>query len=295
VNPSPAGEPAPPDLRDGLAIDISRLGRQRPLTADEERRLAWAVRSGDRRAAACLVEANLDLVVSVARRYASCGVPFMDLVQEGHMGLMEAVDGYDPVRNGRFSAYASWCIRQAVRQAAVEEGRVVRIPPATARAIERLRRAFAALTEVLDREPATAELAKEMDTPPLRVSRLLRLARPLLPLDAVGGDGDGDPPHEIRTPAPRFRGDPGDGASSSDELVVAALRVDLYAMLARLTARERRVLQLRFGLVDDHRCSMDEIGRRLGLSRERVRQVERGALCKLRIATDAARLAGYLD
>jgi RNA polymerase primary sigma factor len=277
VNPSPAGEPAPPDLRDGLAIDVARLGRQRPLTADEERRLTWAVRSGDRRAAACLVEANLSLVVSVARRYASCGVPFMDLVQEGHIGLMEAVDGYDPVRDGRFSTYASWCIRQAVRRAAVEEGRVVRIPPATARAIEGLRRAFAALTEVLDREPIAAELAKEMDTTTLRVSRLLRLARPLLPLDAVGGDIDGA------------------GGSASDELVVAALRVDLYAMLARLNARERRVLQLRFGLVDHRRCSLEEIGRRLGLSRERVRQVERGALCKLRIATDAARLAGYLD
>jgi RNA polymerase primary sigma factor len=275
VNPSLGGEPAPPDIQDGLAAYMTELGRHPLLDQDEELRLAWAVRSGDRRAAVRLVEANLRLVVAIARRYASCGVPFLDLVQEGNIGLLQAVDGFDPARGCRFSTYAYWCIRHAVRQAAAHQGRLIRIPPATAEAMDRLRRAAAQLAQVLGREPAAQELAEELGTTVERVTRLVRLSRPAVSLDGV----------EPEQP----------GASPADEVVLAALRVDLYAMLARLTARERRVLRLRFGLVDGRRCSLEEIGRRLGVSRERVRQIQKEALTRLRSATEAPRLAGYLD
>jgi RNA polymerase primary sigma factor len=275
ANPSLGGEPAPPEIQDGLTAYMNELGRHPLLDPDEEVQLAWAVQAGDRRAAVRLVEANLRLVVAIARRYASCGVPFLDLVQEGNIGLLQAVDGFDPARRCRFSTYAYWCIRHAVRRAAAEQGRLIRVPPATAEAMDRLRRAADRLAQVLGREPATRELADELGTTAERVDRLSRLARPALPLDGL----------EPAQP----------GASLADEVVLAALRVDLYAMLARLNARERRVLRLRFGLVDGHRCSLEEIGRRLGLSRERIRQIEKEALARLREATDAPRLAGYLD
>jgi RNA polymerase primary sigma factor len=275
ANPSLGGEPAPTEIHDGLAAYMSELGRHPLLDPDDELRLAWAVQAGDRRAAVQLVEANLRLVVAIARRYASCGVPFLDLVQEGNIGLLQAVDGFDPARGCRFSTYAYWSIRNAVRQAAAEQGRLIRVPPATAEAMDRLRRAADRLAQVLGREPASAELADELCTTVERVDRLSRLSRPALPLDGM----------EPEQP----------GVSPADEVVLAALRVDLYAMLARLNARERRVLRLRFGLVDGRRCSLEEIGRRLGLSRERIRQIEKEALIRLRQAADAPRLAGYLD
>jgi RNA polymerase primary sigma factor len=270
VNPSLGGEPAPSDTRDGLSVYVSELGRHRLLAPDEELRLSWAARAGDRRAAARLVESNLPLVIAVARRYATGGVAFLDLVQEANIGLMQAVEGFDPGRRCRFSTYAHSCVDQAVRRAAADQGRLVRIPPATAEAMDRLRRAADRLTQALGRAVTAEELASEVGTTTQRVRRLERLARPR---------------SQAANPDPGL-------TAAEDEMVLAALRIDLYAMLARLTARERRVLRLRYGLVDGRRCSLDEIGRRLGLSRERIRQIDREALHKVRQATGALGLTG---
>ena len=275
VNPSLGGEPAPPHSPDGPAVRTTDPGRQLLLAPDEELRLAWAARAGDRRAAVLLIEANLRLVVTIARRYKGCGVPFLDLVQEGNVGLLHALDGFDPAHGGRFSTFAFWCIRHAVRQAAADQRRLVRIPPATAEAVDRLRRAAGWLAQVLGREPAAGELAQELGTTAERAARLMRLSGPALPADGMDG-------------APQ-------GVSPPDEAVLVALRVDLYAVLARLSARERRVLRLRFGLVDGRRCSPQEIAHRLGLTCERVRQIETEALARLRHAASAPGPDGSRD
>jgi RNA polymerase primary sigma factor len=277
VYPARGGEYAPADLQDGLAVSPGEVGWCPLLSPAEELRLARAARAGDRRAAARLVEANLRLVVEAARRYADRGVPFLDLVHEGNVGLLRAVREFDPLFGRPFPAFASERVAETVRRAAAERGGLIRVPAATLEATERLRQAAVRLGRVLGREPTDQELALELDTSPRRIARLVRLSRPPLALQDLEGrprvaeDGDTSPP---------------------DDVVVAALRVDLHAMVANLTARERRVLQLRFGLVDGRRCSVEEVSRRLGVTRERVRQIERLALAKLRPATDPSRMAG---
>ena len=216
------GGTGPSASQHGVAICLRELGGTRPLTRDEETRLAEAVRAGDRQAAIQLVEANLRLVVSVARRYQDRGVPFIDLVQEGNLGLVRAVRGFDLSRGCRFATYAYWCIRQAVRDAVAERGRLVPVPSAT------------------------------------RLVTLRRLAEPL------------DSPEE-RMPPP-------------DDVVLDWLRIDLHAILLVLTPRERRVLQLRYGLLDGRPLTQEEIGRRLGITRQRVCQIEKLALARLRSA-----------
>jgi len=274
VYPSLGGEPVQADLQDELAALQGDMAWCPLLPPDEELRLARAVRAGDRRAAARLVEANLRLVVAVARRYAGRGVPFLDLVQEGNVGLLRAVEEFDPAFGRSFSSYARARIRDAVLQASAELGGLIRVPAATADAIERLRRATGRLEPVLGREPTDEELAMELATEPRRVARLIRLSRPPLAFQDLEG-------------RPRVAEAGADALP--DDLVLAALRVDLHAMLARLSARERRLLHLRFGLADGRRCSLEEVSRRLGVPRERVRQLERLALAKLRQATDEAK------
>lgn len=277
VHPSPGGEYARSDAQVGPAVDAGQVAWRPLLSPDRERRLMRAALAGDRRAAVCLVEASLPLVVSVARQYADRGVPFLDLVQEGSAGLMRALEEFDPRGRCGFSTYALWRVRRAVQQAAVERGGLIRVPAATVEAVERLRRAAARLGRVLGREPTDEELALEVGTTPRRVARLVRLSRPPLALQ----DLDGRP--RVAEEWTEF---------PPDDVVLASLRVDLHAMLATLTARERRVLHLRLGLLDGRRCSLEEVGRRLGLAPDRTGELERLALAKLRRASAAAGRAG---
>ncbi len=282
-----AGMRGASELEDGVATYLREMGRRRLLTRDEEIRLAERVRAGDRQAAARLVEANLRLVVSIARRHQDRGVPFMDLVQEGNLGLMQAADGFDPSRGCRFSTYAYWCIRQAVRSAVAEQGRLVPMPAATLEAINRLVRVGQRLAQELAREPTDEELALELNTTTRRLAALRRLAQPPVSLELPADDGGAGSLLDLVVDRDR--------SLPPDDVVLDRLRVDVHAILAILTPRQRRVLQLRYGLLDGRMRTQEETGRRLGVTRQRICQIEKLALARLRVASGERALAGYLD
>ena len=292
-NGAPHGDEPDPSRRDlhqrenGVADYLREMDGRRLLTRDEELRLAEAVRAGDRQAAVSLVEANLRLVVSIARRYRNRGVPFMDLIQEGNLGLMRAVEGFDLSRGCRFATYAYWCVRGAIRDTVAEQGWLAPMPPATLDAIDRLAAADRRLTLELGREPTDQELALELGTSTGRLTTLRRLASPPVPPDLETGERGGGPFDLLADADLR--------ALPPDHVVMERMRIDLHAILAVLRPRERRVLQLRYGLVDGQRRTQEEIGRRLGLSRQRICQIEKLALAKLRYASGRHALSGYLD
>jgi RNA polymerase primary sigma factor len=269
--------------RGGAEAHLREPGGRPPLTREEEVRLAEAARLGDRQAAVSLVEANLRLAIAVARRYRDRGVPFMDLVQEGNLGLMRAVDGFDPSRDRDFATYAYWCVREAVRETVARRGWLVPMPSATLDAIDRLARVDRRLTLELGREPTGEEMALELGMGTRRLATLRRLASPPVSLELEPGGGPLD-----------ATGD-GDGPLPPDDLLLEGMRVDVHAILAVLRPRERRVLQLRYGLMDGRRRTPEEIGRRLGLTRQRICQIERLALEKVRRAGGRTSLAGNLD
>jgi len=272
---------------DAVRSYLSEIGRVALLSAEEEVALAKRAERGDAEAKARLIEANLRLVVSVAKRYLGRGLSLLDLIQEGNLGLMHAVEKFDYRRGLKYSTYATWWIRQAVTRALADQARTIRLPVHMAEIINRLIRVQRDLLQELGREPTAEEIAAEMGSSPRKVREILKIGQEPLSLESpLGEEGD------LQL---------ADVIVDRDQITpVAAVseimqRAELRRVLGTLPPRERQVIELRFGLSDGHPRTLDEVGAQLGVTRERVRQIEAKTLAKLKTHHDSQRLQDLLD
>jgi RNA polymerase primary sigma factor len=274
-------------LSDPVRMYLREIGKISLLTADEEVALAKGVEAGDPVAKSHLVDANLRLVVSIAKKYIGRGMLFLDLIQEGNLGLIRAVEKFDYQKGFKFSTYATWWIRQAITRAIADQARTIRIPVHMVETINKLIRISRQLVQRLGREPTAEEIAAEMEISSDRVEEIQRIAQEPVSLETpIGEEEDnqlGDFLEDKEMPNP--------------EEVAASmiLREQLEEMLSDLGEREREVLRLRFGLEDGHAHTLEDVGKRFGVTRERIRQIEAKALRKLRHPSRSRRLKDFLD
>ena len=278
---------------EGVALDdpvhtyLKEIGRVPLLTAQQEADLARAAQAGDADARRALSEANLRLVVSVAKRYVGRGLPFLDLFQEGNLGLMKAAEKFEPERGFKFSTYATWWIRQSITRAIADQGRTIRIPVHLVENTNRVKKTAGELLRKNGREPTVEEIAVQLDLEPDRVRELLQLAQDPISLETpVGEEEDAHLEDFIQDE---------EAGVPVDEAGRQLLRRELMNVLKSLTPREERVIALRFGLEDGRSRTLEELGREFNVTRERVRQIEAKALRKLRHPSRAKRLRDYLD
>jgi len=301
------------EMDDSISLYLKEIGRVPLLTAAEEVELAkrmergelasirleddvedpiekeyllWVVRDGER-AQEHLIKANSRLVVSVAKKYVGRGVPFLDLIQEGNIGLIRAVNKFDYRRGYKFSTYATWWIRQAVTRAIADQGRTIRVPVHMYEQINRLTRTSRQLVQELGREPTTEEIAEALGVSPKKVEQVIRVSQRPLSLEMPVGEeedsylGDFIPDEDAQSP--------------TDEASRQLLREVIDEIFASLSPREVRILQLRFGLVDGYNYTLEEVGRKFGVTRERIRQIEAQALGRLRHPSRSRKLRDYLS
>jgi RNA polymerase primary sigma factor len=265
---------APAATQDPLKLYVRQIGDGRLLTVTEERELARRKDMGDEAAKRRLIECNLRLVMSITRNYTKSGVPLLDLIQEGNLGLIRAVEKFDYRMGFKLSTYATWWIRQAITRALADQGRIIRLPVHVADQVRRLMRTRRVLAQKLNREPTMEELAKESDVPLAKVKDLLELIEDPVSLETPVGDGEsnyGDLIEDEKTDRPE--------QTTSERL----RHTELARALDTLNPRMRRVLALRFGLDGEHPQTLEEVGNGLGITRERVRQLESRALRELRL------------
>src|SRR5438309_6724966 len=279
--------PDPRALDDSVRVYLKEIATVRLLTKEDEFALAAAIEAGDESAANRMVQANLRLVVSIAKKYMGRGLPFLDLIQEGNLGLIRAVHKFDHRRGYKFSTYAHWWIRQAITRALADQSRTIRLPVNKAADVSRLIRVSLRLAQELGRDADNAEIAEELGTTQESVAELIRVSRPAISLEAPSGGEDGW--------ALADRIEDGGAANPVEAAQTALLRVALEAVLATLNARERRVIQLRYGLIDSREHSLKEVGQRVGVTRERIRQIEARALRKLRHPSRSQAIHFYLE
>lgn len=274
-------------IEDPVRMYLKEIGKVNLLTAEEEIELAKRMEEGDEDAKKRLAEANLRLVVSIAKRYVGRGMLFLDLIQEGNLGLIKAVEKFDYRKGYKFSTYATWWIRQAITRAIADQARTIRIPVHMVETINKLIRVSRQLLQELGREPTPEEIAKEMEMSVDRVREILKISQEPVSLETpIGEEEDshlGDFIPDEDAPAP-------DTAASH-----TLLREQLSEVLQTLTPREEKVLRLRFGLEDGRSRTLEEVGREFNVTRERIRQIEAKALRKLRHPSRSKKLKDFLD
>ena len=280
-------------IPDGISIEdpvrmyLKEIGKVPLLSAEEEIELAKRMENGDQEAKKRLAEANLRLVVSIAKRYVGRGMLFLDLIQEGNLGLIKAVEKFDYRKGSKFSTYATWWIRQAITRAIADQARTIRIPVHMVETINKLIRVSRQLLQELGREPTPEEISEEMGMPVDRVREILKISQEPVSLETpIGEEEDshlGDFIQDDNVPVP------------AEAASFTLLREQLVEVLGTLTEREQKVLRLRFGLDDGRARTLEEVGKEFNVTRERIRQIEAKALRKLRHPSRSRKLKDYLD
>ena len=274
-------------IEDPVRMYLKEIGKVPLLSAEEEIELAKKMEMGDEDSKKRLAEANLRLVVSIAKRYVGRGMLFLDLIQEGNLGLIKAVEKFDYRKGYKFSTYATWWIRQAITRAIADQARTIRIPVHMVETINKLIRVSRQLLQELGREPAPEEIAEEMNMPVDRVREILKISQEPVSLETpIGEEEDshlGDFIQDDNVPVP------------ADAAAFTLLKEQLVVVLGTLTEREQKVLRLRFGLDDGRARTLEEVGKEFNVTRERIRQIEAKALRKLRHPSRSRKLKDYLD
>ncbi len=297
VEAEPANEPAPDELDlsvpEGISIDdpvrmyLKEIGKVPLLTADEEIDIAQRMEQGDDVARKKLVEANLRLVVSIAKRYVGRGMLYLDLIQEGNLGLIKAVEKFDHTKGYKFSTYATWWIRQAITRAIADQARTIRIPVHMVETINKVIRVSRQLLQELGHDPSPEEIAEEMNMPVDKVREILKIAQEPVSLETPIGEeedshlGDFIPDEDASEP--------------SEAASFTLLKEQLVDVLSTLTPREEKVLKLRFGIEDGRTRTLEEVGKEFNVTRERIRQIEAKALRKLRHPSRSKKLKDFLN
>lgn len=272
---------------DSVRMYLKEIGKIPLLSADKERELAQKMVEGDTDAKDLLVESNLRLVVSIAKKYMNRGLSLLDLIQEGNIGLIKAVDKFDYTKGFKFSTYATWWIRQAITRAIADQARTIRIPVHMVETINKLTRIQRQLVQELGREPSIEELAEKMSMSPDKIRDIQRISQDPVSIDKpVGEEEDSHLVDFISSD---------ECVAPDEEVARVLLKEELISVLSILTERESKVLRLRFGLDDGKQRTLEEVGRSLGVTRERIRQIEAKAIRKLGRSSVAKRLEGYAD
>ena len=274
---------------DSVRLYLREIGKIPLLSNEEEVDLAYRIVKGEKKAKDKMVEANMRLVVSIAKRYSGRGLDFLDLIQEGNTGLLRAVEKFDPDKGFKFSTYATWWIRQAITRAIADQARTIRIPVHMVETINKVLRATRKLTNELNREPTVEEIANEMGMEPEKIDYVMKIKQDIASLDAtVGRDGDDED-----SVLGDFIEDEG-RVSPEDAAAAQMLKEQIAEILSSLSEREQKVVKLRFGIGGGRPHTLEEVGAEFSVTRERIRQIEAKALSKLRKHKDTKKLHEYL-
>ncbi|MBQ7628548.1 MAG: RNA polymerase sigma factor RpoD [Clostridiales bacterium] len=272
---------------DSVKMYLKEIGKIDLLEPEEERIIAQKMAEGDEDAKETLINSNLRLVVSIAKKYMNRGLSLLDLIQEGNIGLIKAVDKFDYTKGFKFSTYATWWIRQAITRAIADQARTIRIPVHMVETINKLTRIQRQLVQDLGREPTTEELAEAMGMEPAKIREIQKISQDPISIDKpVGEEEDSHLVDFISND---------ELAAPEEEVARNLLKEDLIKALGTLTERERKVIELRFGLKDGVPMTLEQVGKKLGVTRERIRQIEAKAIRKLSRASSSKKLEGYID